>query len=384
MSEENKLDYFILENIYLHVCRNVIKDDNLEYSSNYIYLSIIPDFIEDNEKFFINNKSVEYQTFINNKIEDYMNNKDKYIHKPAIIILLKLIDIFDEEQDDDELIILYNRMLSMINFLHPEYLFINEEYIRDIDKSFKLISNKTVTQSSIIQVYNNLPILEDFHKFVKKIFQQDKKNYDLLLNEFNIIDTYNLNHQKFNNLKFNVFLASLEQFFIIKPEPLDLKYFFDLNNLPDYKSIKFSVFMAWYIYNKTVNNQKFQLNIISDYSLNINKFYNYFIILINKQLKVIVDHILKPEVKILNKNKYDIDELFNENNQFVLNDNDLAISYINQFNDANTQVQNKHLYTTSKHIGNTQIIQEQLVYSGGGNNNSLSINPVGKIILYIQ
>jgi hypothetical protein len=61
MSEENKLDYFILENIYLNVCRNIVKDDNLEYSSNYIYLSIIPDFIEYNEKFFVNNKSTEYQ-----------------------------------------------------------------------------------------------------------------------------------------------------------------------------------------------------------------------------------------------------------------------------------------------------------------------------------
>jgi hypothetical protein len=299
-----------------------------------------------------------------------MNHKDKYTHKPAIIILLKIINIFDEEQDDDELIILYNRMLSMINYLHPEYLFINEEYLLDIDKTFKLISNKTVNQSSIIQVYDNLPILEDFHKFVKKIFQQDKKNYDLLLNEFNMMDTYDLNHQKFNNLKFNVFLASLEQFFLIKPEPLDLKYFFDLNNLPNYKSIKFSVFMAWYIYNKVVNNQKFKLNIISDFSLNIDKFYNYFIILNNKQLKIIVDYVLKSEVKILNKNKYDIDELFNENNQFILNDNDLSFDFIHE----------KNLKNKIK----SPILKEQLVYSGGGNNNLLTINPVGKIILYIQ
>ncbi len=379
---KDKLDYFILENIYLDLCRKVIQNNNLEYNSNYIYLSTIPDFIENNEKYFNNHQSQDYKTFIKEKINHYIKNKNLYTHKPAIIILLKIINIFDEEQEDDELIILYNRLLNMINYMHPEYLFINEDYVSN-NKTFELVTNRNVKQSSIIQVYNNLPLLEDFHKFVKKIFQQNKKNYDLLLSEFNMLNTYDLSHQKFNNLKFNIFLSSLEQFLIIKPEPLDLTYFFDLNNLPDAKSIKFSVFMAWYIYNKVVNDKKIKINVINDYSLNIDKFYNYLIVLNNKQLKIIIDHVLKPEVNILNKNKYDIDELFNENNQFILNDNDLTISYINQFNDENIQVKNNQIHNNTKNITNTQIMREQLVYSGGGID-SLSINPIGKIILYLQ
>jgi hypothetical protein len=132
-----------------------------------------------------------------------------------------------------------------------------------------------------------------------------------------------------------------------------------------------------------MNNKKIKMSLINDYSLNIDKFYNYFIILNNKQLKIIIDHVLKPEVNILNKNKYNIDELFNENNQFILNDNDLTISYINKFNDENIQVKNNQIYNNTKNITNSQIMREQLVYSGGGID-SLSINPIGKIILYLQ
>ena len=343
---EDKLDYFILENIYLDLCRKIIQDDNLEYNSNYIYLSTIPDFIENNEQFFVNHQSQDYKIYIKDKINHYIKNKNLYVHKPAIIILLKIIDIFDGEQEDDELIILYNRLLNMINYMHPEYLFINEDYVVN-NKSFELVTNQNVKASSIIQVYNNLPLLEDFNKFVKKIFQQDKKNYDLLLSEFNMMDTYDLNNQKFNNLKFNIFLASLEQFLIIKPEPLDLSYFFDLNNLPNTKSIKFSVFMAWYIYNKVVNNNKIKMDVISDYSLNINKFYNYLIILDNNQMKQLINHILDINLSILNNDKFNIDELFNDKNEFILNKDDLNL---NQFIERTNSTINKELLKNKTYV----------------------------------
>ena len=88
--DELEVDHFILENIYLELCYKVVNDYYLPYSSNYIYLSTIPDFIECNEEMFINHTSERYIEFINLKINHYINNKNLYKHKPAIIVLLKM------------------------------------------------------------------------------------------------------------------------------------------------------------------------------------------------------------------------------------------------------------------------------------------------------
>ncbi len=199
--DELEVDYFILENIYLDLCYKIVKGYNLKYSSNYIYFSTMPDFIEGNEDKFIDHKSDKYIEFINSKIEHYINNKNLYKHKPAIIVLLKMIEIFDDEQEDDELIILYNRLLHMINYMTPAYLFINEEYVKK-DNGYELITHRNVQESSIVQVYEHLPLIDDFKNFVRVIFSQDRENSDLLISELNYIyKNYNMKDDKYKILK---------------------------------------------------------------------------------------------------------------------------------------------------------------------------------------
>jgi hypothetical protein len=203
----------------------------------------MPDFVYGNEQKFINHTSVEYKSFINDKIEHYMNNKNLYNHKPAIIVLLKIIDIFDTEQRDDELVILYNRTLNIIHYLTPAYLFINEEYVKS-DNGYDCITHRNVKESSIIQVYENLPLLEDFRNFLKVIFRQDTNNKDLLKSELDYIDNnYDLNNSKYDDLKSCIFVVSLA---MIKNN-IDLSYLF-VSNLPPYEtSIKYYIYKALYI-----------------------------------------------------------------------------------------------------------------------------------------
>lgn len=207
--DELEVDYFILENIYLDLCYKVVNDYDLKFSSNYIYLSTIPDFIEGNEELFINHKSDKYIEFVNSKIYHYINNKNLYKHKPAIIVLLKIIEIFDREQEDDELIILYNRLLNMINYMTPAYLFINEEYVKT-ESGYELITHRSVQESSIVQVYEHLPLINDFKNFVRVIFAQKRENHDLLLSELNYIySNYDMNCEKYSILKEVLDLYSL-------------------------------------------------------------------------------------------------------------------------------------------------------------------------------
>lgn len=199
--DELEVDYFILENIYLDLCYKVVNDYQLKFSSNYIYLSTIPDFIEGNEDKFINHTSETYIEFINLKIAHYIDNKNLYKHKPAIIVLLKIVEIFDREQRDDELIILYNRLLNMINYMTPAYLFINEEYVKN-DSGYRLITHRCVQESSIVQVYEHLPLIDDFKNFVRVIFSQKEENRDLLLSELEYIyKNYDLDCEKYRVLK---------------------------------------------------------------------------------------------------------------------------------------------------------------------------------------
>jgi hypothetical protein len=360
-----ELDYFILENIYLDLCFKIARNEDLDldYDENYIYLSTIPDFIIGNEKKFINHKSEEYKTFINTKIKHYLDNKNEYNHKPSIIVLLKLIDLFDKEQDDDELIILYNRVLNMINYMHSDDLFINEEYVKH-NNSYKIITHRAVKESTIIQVYDNLPLLEDFNKFVKKIFQQKKDNYDLLLSELNYMDTLDLNDNKYNNLKFNIFLAALYQYIVVKPEPLDLIHFFNKDTVQNVNSIKFSVFMAWYIYQKIKNNYKGVVE-IHNFDLNINKFYGYLIALDSEILKKMLNYITNSDYTPVNT--FNIEELFN-NGRFKIDKYDYQMVEIE---------------SSIKPLNKVPLMREQLVY-GGGHKTNIPISPLGVIYKYVR
>jgi len=38
----DEIENFILNSIYLDICQNLCSDEPLEYSSNYLFLSIIP------------------------------------------------------------------------------------------------------------------------------------------------------------------------------------------------------------------------------------------------------------------------------------------------------------------------------------------------------
>lgn len=58
---DNDDDYFnrskfILESIYLLLCQNIYTNKPLKYDSNFLFLSCIPDFISNNEIYFINHK----------------------------------------------------------------------------------------------------------------------------------------------------------------------------------------------------------------------------------------------------------------------------------------------------------------------------------------
>jgi hypothetical protein len=237
--DETEVDYFILRNIYLDLCYKVVNDYKLDYNPNYIYLSTIPDFVDGYAYKFINHKTEGYKSFINDKIEHYMNNKNLYNHKPAIIVLLKIVDIFDGEQEDDELVILYNRTLNMINYLTPSYLFINEEYIKS-DSGYECITHKYVKESSIMQVYENLPLISDFNNFLKVIFRQKKENHDLLRSELDYIDNnYDLSDLKYDNLKNSIYIVSLGS---IKNK-IDLTYLFD-NSPPENNSIRYYIYEA--------------------------------------------------------------------------------------------------------------------------------------------
>jgi hypothetical protein len=279
--DELEVDYFILKNIYLDLCYKITYGYELDYDPNYIYLSTIPDFIEGNMSKFINYKSHFYNSFINDKIEHYINNKDLYNHKPAIIVLLKIISIFDREQKDDELIILYNRLLYMINYMTPGNLFINEEYVKT-SNGYNCITHRNVKESTIIQVYENLPLLIDFNNFIRVMFTQKKENHDLLLSELDYIDNnYDLYNDNFNNLKYNIFLVILDNLRSNTCLVDNIEYFCS----KDTKSIKFSIYMALCVYNKLYKRDK-SINIeILNMTFAIDRFYKYLLCLNNLELE---------------------------------------------------------------------------------------------------
>jgi hypothetical protein len=367
LDEDTKINYFILNNIYKKLCINITGNKNLKYNRNYCYLSKIPDLYENNESMFYKYPSEEYKLFITNKINDYINNKQNYIHKPAIIILLKLCANLRGVQS--ELFWLYNSVIRMVNFMDPDDLFMNVLINKKGEPNlYDELYIDYVLGSTIIPVGEGFKYSDDFYKFILKMFQLSKDKYPLLLDEFGYIDKhYDLSNDKYNNLKYILFYASLYQFLIIKKVPFDFTYFFDVNNPPTSQSIKFPIFLAWLIGQKR-KNIYYDVNLINIVNTDtcINKFYKSICYIEHTLFNDIVKKIQSPEVSIINNNRFNINEIFDENKNIISNKDDYEI--INEKH--NDEIINE--YNT-----NTKLIT---VYGGG---NKIPINTIGKFIGYL-
>ena len=148
----------------------------------------------------------------------------------------------------------------------------------------------------------------------------------------NTLDTNDLSNSKYDNLKYLVFRTGISQWQLVdKSNMIDFSKLFDFTNHPDYKSIRFSLYIAWAISQKILNKPVIKLNYIEDTTLNINKLYNYFIFLINDDTGLFIRLIKwlddldwngyeettvsggSDTLKLLDS--YDINTIFNESNQ---------------------------------------------------------------------
>ena len=337
----DEIEYFILTNIYIDICQKYINDNDLEFDSNYLFNSSIPDFIVGNEDRFVDHKSIEYINFINELINETIERKKIYVCKPAILIIFKLIQIFKNEFDD-KLLWLYNNSLNRIQYFDQNDYFqaitlkLNDLNIYDI------ITLNYVSGSTIYELYESNVFIDNYFEFCLRLFYIDRSNYNLLLSELEWIDTnLNLNNNKYNNLKFMLFLATLQQFMISNlSDRFDFNCFMDITKPPEIKSIKFPIYMGIYIWNKInknniINNLEINFN-HEDLKLNINKVFNFYIMTNNELFEKIFECINEKELTF-GKCKYDIGEIFNSNNEFVSSQYDYVFSYIDSkiINDTN-------------------------------------------------
>ena len=108
---------------------------------------------------------------------------------------------------------------------------------------YECITHRSVKESTIIQVYENLPLLTDFKNFLKVIFRQKPDNQDLLKSEFEYIDNnYDLTNSKYDDLKNSIFEAAL---YTIKNN-IDLTYLFDSKFSLEEGSIRYYIYKALY------------------------------------------------------------------------------------------------------------------------------------------
>ena len=147
-----------------------------------------------------------------------------------------------------------------------------------------------------------------------------------------LVASHNINDSKYDNLKYLVFRTGISQWQLCdKSDMIDFSKLFDFITPPNYKSIKFSLYIAWALSQKILNKDIIKLNLIDDTTLNINKLYNYFIYLINddtgllNQLIVWLDDLDWDEyeettiskgtdtLKLLDS--FDISTIFDESNQ---------------------------------------------------------------------
>jgi len=121
-------------------------------------------------------------------------------------------------------------------------------------------------------------------------------------------------NNKHNNLKFNILSASLNQFIITNTrplfskkevEPLDLTYFFDVNNPPSSKSIKFPMFLGWLIAMKR-KNVYYDTDLINiTGNTNIEKFYELLCFMDNKIISDQMKIIIKYDIRFGNDTPFD-------------------------------------------------------------------------------
>lgn len=391
----NNVDYFILESIYLSLCQNMYTDEPLKYNSNYLFLSCIPDFIENNETHFINHKKKKYVNFIKNKIDEYITCKKIYALKPSILILIKIVLLFEKEFDDYNYHILSNQILNYIQYLKSANLLIYSNNII-IDNKLDAIDYDYVLDSSIMQFYDKLINREGFYNYCNKLFYIKKSYYHLLASEFDYIDNnFNLQSQKYNNLKFMLFLASINQYAVMYEENrFNHLYFFDTSNPPNPNSIKFVIFMSWLIYQKTLNKpvnipDNYFINI--DLNLNINKFFNLFLIIPNEIFNKVFNFVCNTSnIEFKFSDKYNIDEIFDTDNNFISNKLDYEINLDNLTNydyiTQNTDINNPN--NNPKHNPNNNPNNNLIMAFGGSleepNKIKLPIEPFNKISYYIH
>lgn len=370
----NNIDKFITENIYLDLCQKDITDEELEFNSNYLYLSVIPDFIENNEKKFINHKSNEYIKYIQTCMDDFYYNRKSFILKPSILILIKLTTLFEKEFDYFNLDFIFTKIVKYISYNKSNSLFINSTNLLGTDK---ITEYNYVLQSCIIQFYESLDYLEGFYNFCDKIFYIKKSNYNLLSSELDFIDkNYNLDSQQYNNLKFNLFLGVLSQLALVDKdnrfEPLE---FFNPVNPPSPNSIRFVIFLAWYIYQKVAKKSLQYDNLFDgvNMDININKFYFMFFIVdddIFEKIFNIIDS--KRTDNLVMKNKYDINEIFDSENNFITNKLDYEIQPTFDKDIIKTNIESEFGLAT----------KNNLIMAYGGGNIKIPILPFYKIAYY--
>lgn len=272
------VDYntWLLNNIYIEFGDNIINNKNLYYDEDMLYRESIPDFITGNEIYFNNYKSENYKNFITNKIKHFFSNEFEYNIIPACIIWFRLSKLFSSYS----LMIMYNRCLSAIQYFPPKVCYNNYKYIKETPQNLIIVNDDEVYSSCLIDVYESLKLNNFLSIYIKKIL--GLKNYKLLNSELDMVDSHDLNDPKYDNLKYLVFRTGISQHQLInKSDEIDFSKLIDFTNPPNYKSIKFSLFIAWAISQKILNKDVIKLNYIEDTTLNINKLYNYFIFLIN-------------------------------------------------------------------------------------------------------
>jgi hypothetical protein len=332
LNDHIKYHIWLLNNIYINFGEKIVNETDIvneidiKYKENFLYRANIPDFIIGNEIYFKNHESNNYKTFISNKIEHFFSNEFEYNIVPACIIWFKLSKLFSTYS----LMIMYNRCLDAIQYFPHDICYNNYKYIKETPEN-KIIENEdTVYSSCLFDIYESLQLNNFLTTYIKKILGM--KNYKLLNSELDMLDTYNLNDLKYDNLKYLVFRTGISQWQLVdKSDMIDFSKLFDFTTPPNYKSIKFSLFMAWLIAQKILNKPVIKLNYIENTTLNINKLYNYFIFLINDDTGLFIRLIKwldeldwdgyeettvsggSDTLKLLDS--FDVNTIFNESNQ---------------------------------------------------------------------
>jgi hypothetical protein len=323
MSDHVKYYTWLLENIYLHLGKNIVDNIDIQYDELFIFRAKIPNFIVGNEKQFVNFESNEYKTFISNKIKHFFSNEYEYEIVPACIIWFKLCKLFDSYS----LMIMYNRTLSAIKYFPHEICYNNYKYVQDTP-NYISVNEDNVLSSCLFDAFESFQLNEFLSVYIRKIFEM--KNYKLLNSELDLLDTHDLNSSKYDNLKYLVFRTGLTQWQLSdKKDMMDFTKVLDLNNYPNPNSIRFSIFIAWAFCQKKLGININQIDYIQDTTLNINKLYNYYIYLINDTTGLLANMIQWicnfkwGEYKTASRecdeldllNSYDVKTIFNSSSQ---------------------------------------------------------------------